>query len=126
MGRTERVSAKGEVSREGSGRRSIAWYRWLGLTVLVVAILTFLTAALVELSAPGRAENRPFFWTAVVCNLACLLILPGLLFRAIRIRRLVRKEWRAVLMRAVWGGPFGTLGALWDLSADPEEPAPPR
>jgi len=109
------------VSGEGSRRRSIAWYRWLGLVLLAVAILTFLTAVLVELSAPGRAGNRPFFWTAVVCNLLCLLVLPLLIFRAIRFRRLVRKEWRAVLMRAVWGGPFGTLGALWDLSADPVE-----
>jgi len=105
-------------SGDGSRRRSIAWYRWLGLVLLSVAILTFLTAVLVELSAPGRAENRPFFWTAVVCNLTCLLVLPLLLFRAIRFRRLARKEWRAVLMSAVWGGPFGTLGALWDLCSD--------
>ena len=44
---------------------------------------------------------------------------PGLLFRAIRFRGLERKQWRLVLMRAVWGGPFGTLGALWDLCAEP-------
>jgi uncharacterized membrane protein len=101
--------------------RSIVWYRWLGLVLLAVAIVTFLTAVFVELSAPGRAANRPFFWTAVACNLACLVVLPALLFRAIRVRRLVRKEWRAVVMRAVWGGPFGTLGALWDLTAEPGE-----
>ena len=55
-------------------------------------------------------------------NLFCLVTLPLLLLRAIRFRGLVRKEWRAVMMRAVWGGPFGTLGALWDLCTDPAGP----
>ncbi len=100
---------------------SIQWYRWLGLVSLAAAILSFFAAVIVELGAPGAAQNRPFFWVAVGCNLGCLVLLPLLLFRAIRFRRLVRKEWRAVLMRAVWGGPFGTLGALWDLAADPPE-----
>jgi len=99
--------------------KSILWYRWFGSLALAAAIVTFLTAVLVELSAPGAPENRPYFWTAVVCNLGCLIALPVLLLRAIRFRRLARKEWRAVLMRAVWGGPFGTLGALWDLCAEP-------
>jgi threonine/homoserine/homoserine lactone efflux protein len=98
---------------------SILWYRWLGLSVLAAAILSFFTAALAELSSPGAPQNRPLFWTAVACNVSCFIVLPLLLLRAIRYRRLARKEWRAVLMRAVWGGPFGTLGALWDLSADP-------
>ncbi len=101
---------------------SIAWYRWLGLFVLAAAILSFFTAVIAELSSPGAPQNRPFIWAAVVCNVGCFLILPLLLFRAIRIRGLARRQWRAVLMRAVWGGPFGTLGALWDLSADPPEP----
>lgn len=104
---------------------SIRWYRWLGTLALAAAILSFFTAVFVELAAPGRAGNRPFFWTAVACNLGCFIVLPSLLLRAIRVRRLVRKEWRAVLMRAVWGGPFGTLGALWDLTADPPEPEAP-
>lgn len=103
--------------------RSILWYRWLGLGVLVAAILSFFIAVIAELAAPGAPQNRPFFWAAVGCNVSCFFILPLLLLRAIRVRALARKEWRAVLMRAVWGGPFGTLGALWDLSADPEERA---
>lgn len=101
---------------------SILWYRWVGLGVLAAAILSFFTAVIAELSAPGAAQNRPFIWAAVICVGGCFLILPLLLLRAIRVRRLARKEWRAVLMRAVWGGPFGTLGALWDLTADQSEP----
>ena len=101
---------------------SIVWYRWLGLFLLAAAILSFFTAVIAELSSPGAVRNRPFIWAAVVCNVGCFLLLPLLLLRAIRVRRLARKEWRAVLMRAVWGGPFGTLGALWDLSADQPEP----
>jgi hypothetical protein len=104
-----------------SRTRSIAWFRWVGLVLLAAAILTFLTAVALELSAPGAPRNRPFFWTAVACNLSCLVGLPLLLFRAIRLRQLERKAWRAVLMRAIWGGPFGTLGALWDLTAEPLE-----
>lgn len=99
--------------------RSILWYRWLGSLSLAAAIVSFLTAVLVELSAPGAPQNRPFFLAAVISNASCLIVLPVLLLRAIRFRRLARKEWRAVLMRAVWGGPFGTLGALWDLTAEP-------
>lgn len=100
---------------------SIRWYRWLGLAVLAAAILSFFAAVIRELAAPGAPQNAPFLWAAVVCNGTCFVVLPLLLLRAIRFRRLARKEWRAVLMRAVWGGPFGTLGALWDLSADPPE-----
>jgi hypothetical protein len=111
------------MSAAPSRTRSILWYRWLGSLSLAAAIVSFLTAVLVELSAPGAPQNRPYFWTAVVCNGGCLILLPLLLLRAIRFRRLARKEWRAVLMRAVWGGPFGTLGALWDLSAEPKGPA---
>ena len=106
--------------------RSIGWYRWLGLAALVAAIASFLAAAITELTAPGTAATRASFWTAVVLNLFCLGALPGLLLRAIRVRGLVRQEWRLVLMRAVWGGPFGTLGALWDLCAEPAPEAPPR
>ena len=40
-----------------------------------------------------------------------------LLFRLIRRRGLRGVERRLVLTRAVWGGPFGTLGAIWDLTA---------
>lgn len=101
---------------------SIVWYRWVGLCALAAAILSFFTAVIAELQSPGSAQNRPFIWAAVVCNVGCFLLLALLLLRAIRVRRLARKEWRAVLMRAVWGGPFGTLGALWDLSADQPEP----
>jgi threonine/homoserine/homoserine lactone efflux protein len=103
---------------EPSRAPSIRWYRWLGLTVLVAAIVSFFAAVIRELAAPGAPENSPFFWTAVVCNVVCFVVLPVLLLLAIRFRRLARKEWRAVLMRAVWGGPFGTLGALWDLCAN--------
>ena len=103
---------------------SIRWYRWLGAVALAAAILSFFAAVAAELAAPGSPQNRPFFWTAVACNGGCLVLLPLLLFRAIRFRRLVRKEWRAVLMRAVWGGPFGTLGALWDLAGDRPEDGP--
>lgn len=106
----------------GSGR-SIGWYRWLGLSALVAAIVAFFAAAIAELSSPGSPANRPIFWIAAVVNLFCLVTLPLLLVRAIRFRGLVRKEWRAVMMRAVWGGPFGTLGALWDLCTDPAGPA---
>jgi len=107
---------------EPARRPSILWYRWLGLFALAAAILSFFTAVIAELAAPGAPQNRPFFWVAVGCNVGCFVILPLLLLRAIRFRGLARKEWRAVLMRAVWGGPFGTLGALWDLSADRPEP----
>jgi hypothetical protein len=108
------------MAEELPGRpRSILWYRWVGLTALILAILTFLVAVLAELSNPGAPANRPLFAAAVVCVLACVVTLPLLLVLAIRRRRLVRKQWRLVMMRAVWGGPFGTLGALWDLSADP-------
>ena len=102
-------------------RRSIGWYRWLGLIALVAAVLSFLSAAIAELSSPGAPANRPIFWTAVAFNGFCLVTLPLLLFRAIRFRGLARRQWRQVLMRAVWGGPFGTLGALWDLCSDPVE-----
>lgn len=104
---------------------SIRWYRWPGTAALAAAILSFVAAVGAELAAPGSLRNRPFLWAAVACNLGCFLLLPGLLLRAIRVRRLARKEWRAVLMRAVWGGPFGTLGALWDLTADPPKPGEP-
>ena len=106
------------IAVEPSRAPSIRWYRWLGLSVLVAAIVSFFAAVIRELAAPGAPENSPFFWTAVVCNVVCFVVLPVLLLLAIRFRRLARKEWRAVLMRAVWGGPFGTLGALWDLCAD--------
>lgn len=102
-------------------RRSIGWYRWLGLFALGAAVLSLLTAAIAELSSPGAPANRPIFWVAVAFNCFCLVTLPLLLFRAMRFRGLVRKQWRQVLMRAVWGGPFGTLGALWDLCVDPAE-----
>lgn len=105
--------------------RSIGWYRWLGSIALVAAIVAFFAAAIAELSSPGSPANRPLFWIAVAVNLFCFVTLPLLLVRAIRFRGLVRKEWRAVMMRAVWGGPFGTLGALWDLCAEPAEPAGP-
>ncbi len=102
-------------------RHSIGWYRWLGSLALAGAIVSFLAAAWVELQSPGAPANRLVFWTAVAINLFCLVTLPLLLFRAIRFRGLERKQWRLVLMRAVWGGPFGTLGALWDLCAEPAE-----
>lgn len=98
---------------------SIRWYRWVGLLALVAAIVSFLSAAIAEVTASGTPSTRVLFWTAVTLNLFCLVALPVLLFRAIRFRGLVRKQWRLVLMRAVWGGPFGTLGALWDLCAEP-------
>ncbi len=106
--------------------RSILWYRWVGLVALVLAILSFLVAVIAELSHPGAPENRPLFAVAILCLLACVATLPLLLVLAIRHRGLARKQWRLVTMRAVWGGPFGTLGAIWDLSADParDEPAP--
>jgi hypothetical protein len=113
--------------RSPASGRSIGWYRWFGLIALVAAIVAFLAAAIAELSAPGSPANRPIFWIAAVVNLCCLVTLPLLLVRAIRFRGLVRKEWRAVMMRAVWGGPFGTLGALWDLCTDragSDEPEP--
>lgn len=122
MGRTE-VSGTSPAAR-----RSIGWYRWLGLFALLAAVASFLAAAIAELASPGAPANRPIFWTAVALNGFCLVTLPLLLFRAIRFRKLVRQQWRQVLMRAVWGGPFGTLGALWDLCADPagapERPEP--
>lgn len=98
---------------------SIGWYRWAGAAALVAAAACFLTAVALELSAPGSPQNAPYFWAAAVSCIACFLVLPLLLWRAIRVRRLVRKQWRLVLMRAVWGGPFGTLGALWDLCSEP-------
>ena len=103
--------------------RSIRWYRWVGLAALVVAGVSFFTAVIAQLTAPDSPAARAAFWTALAGNLFCLIVLPGLLLRAIRVRRLARKAWRQVLMRAVWGGPFGTLGALWDLCADPVEAA---
>lgn len=107
--------------RSAPPERSIAWYRWLGLAALVAAIASFLIAAIAELSAPGSPANRPIFWTAAAVNLGCLVTLPLLLIRAVRYRGLERREWRGVMMRAVWGGPFGTLGALWDLCTDPAD-----
>lgn len=98
---------------------SILWYRWLGLAALLAAIASFFAAAIAEVTASGTPSTRVLFWTAVGLNLFCLGALPVLLFRAIRCRGLDRKQWRLVLMRAVWGGPFGTLGALWDLCAEP-------
>ncbi|MEO7795991.1 MAG: hypothetical protein ABIV06_14580 [Thermoanaerobaculia bacterium] len=103
---------------------SIRWYRWLGLAVLTAAIVSLLTAIAVELASPGAPGNRPIFWAAGASCFACLVLLPVLLVRAIRVRGLVRKQWRLVMMRAIWGGPFGTLGALWDLCASPDEVAP--
>lgn len=117
MGRTE-VSA-------APPRRSIRWYRWLGLALLAAAIVSFVAAAAAELASPGAPANRPILWTGVALNALCLVALPLLLVLAIRHHGLGRKQWRAVMMRAVWGGPFGTLGALWDLCADPAEPARP-
>ncbi|MBP9143146.1 MAG: hypothetical protein KBF21_13180 [Thermoanaerobaculia bacterium] len=107
----------------GSGPpgRSIGWYRWLGLAAFAAAVASFLAAAVAELSSPGSPSNRPLFWTAVAVNLFCLVTLPTLLIRAIRFRGLATQQWRAVMMRAVWGGPFGTLGALWDLCTDPAD-----
>ena len=119
MGRTEMTDLP------LAARRSIGWYRWLGLFALVAAIVAFLAAAIAELSSPGSPANRPIFWTAVAVNLFCLVTLPTLLIRAIRFRGLVRKEWRTVMMRAVWGGPFGALGALWDLCTAPADPGGP-
>jgi len=110
----------------GPPARSIGWYRWLAIASFAAAVATFLAAAVAEVSSPGAPANRALFWTAVAVNLSCLVTLPTLLIRAIRFRGLVSKEWRAVMMRAVWGGPFGTLGALWDLCTDPvDPPAPP-
>lgn len=101
---------------------SILWYRWLGLAALLAAIASFVAAAIAEVTASETPSTRVLFWTAVGLNLFCLGALPVLLFRAIRFRGLDRKQWRLVLMRAVWGGPFGTLGALWDLCAEPAAP----
>lgn len=101
--------------------QSILWYRWPALVALVAAVASVLLAASLELATPGAPGNRRYFVVAGFCVLVSLVVLPLLLFRAIRARGLVRKEWRAVLMRAVWGGPFGTLGALWDLTAEPGE-----
>ncbi len=116
--------ARTEMATDGEGRApSILWYRWVGLAALLAAVASFLAAAIAELTQAEAPSTPVLLWTAVALNLGCLCVLPVLLFRAIRIRGLVRKQWRLVLMRAVWGGPFGTLGALWDLCAEPVEPA---
>jgi hypothetical protein len=103
---------------------SILWFRWVGLGSLLLALASFFAAAIAQWRAPESPATRPLVWVAVGLFLFCLVALPGLLIRAMRVRRLSRKEWRPVVARAVWGGPFGTLGALWDLTADPDEGRP--
>ncbi|MEO8274954.1 MAG: hypothetical protein ABI639_01970 [Thermoanaerobaculia bacterium] len=105
--------------------RPIGWFRWLGLAALIAAMSSFVAAAASQIFAPGSAAARLLFWLAIGLNLFCLVMLPLLLILAIRARRLPRKEWRLVMMRAIWGGPFGTLGALWDLCNPPAEILPP-
>lgn len=96
-------------------------YRWIGLAALVAALAGFALAAVAAFADPTRAAGSGGFWTGVALIAAGFLTQATLLFRLIRRRGLQGIERRLVLTRAVWGGPFGTLGAIWDLSAEPDE-----
>ena len=91
-------------------------YRRFAAALLVAAIASFLVAALTVLSARGTPVADAMFWIAVVLNVACFVGMPLLLLRVISLRRLERLERRLFTMRAVWGGPFGALGAIRDLT----------
>lgn len=95
-------------------------YRWIGLTALVAALGGFVLAAVAAFADPTRAAASGGFWAGVALIATGFLTQATLLFRLIRRRGLRGIELRLVLTRAVWGGPFGTLGAIWDLTAGPD------
>lgn len=92
---------------------------WISLASFLAALAGFAAAAwagLTRLSAPGTPV---LLWTGAALVLLSALVLPATLFVLLHRRGVHGIERRMVLIRAVWGGPFGTLGAIWDLTAGP-------
>jgi hypothetical protein len=95
---------------------ALGGYRVAAVALFVAVIAGFVTAVVAEFALSGTPAARAVFWTGVAALVAGSLGLPLLLFRVLHLRGLERLERRLWTMRAVWGGPFGALGALWDLS----------
>ncbi|MGE0640142.1 MAG: hypothetical protein AB7G12_09380 [Thermoanaerobaculia bacterium] len=98
-------------------------YRVAGLGLLLGGIASFALAVGMKILAPEHPATTPIVWSAIALNLVAFIWIPAMLLRLMSRRGLDTRGKRLVVSRAVWGGPFGTIGALWDLTAgDPAAP----
>ncbi len=117
------MSGTASPDRTGADRVGEPWpplpeHRAAGIALLALLLVAFATGAVVRLSGDESTERSPLFLTAVALVVGAFVALPVLLLGVTRRRRLARLERRLVMMRALWGGPFGALGALWDLTGE--------
>lgn len=92
---------------------------WLALASFLAALAGFAAAAWAGLARPSAPGTPALLWTGATLVLLAALVLPATLFVLLHRRGVRGIERRMVLIRAVWGGPFGTLGAIWDLTTGP-------
>ena len=112
-----------EPVRGWSGRT----YRIAGLSLLLGGIASFALAVGMKIAAPEHPATAPIVGSAIALNLVAFVWIPAMLLRLMARRGLDTRGKRLVVSRAVWGGPFGTIGALWDLtSGDPAVPPGPH
>lgn len=108
--------ASEDATGSGESWAPLPGYRRSGLALLAAALVSFAAAALAALSARGTPLANALFWAAVALVVGCFFGMPLLLMAVLRVRGIVGLDRRLVLMRAIWGGPFGALGAIWDLT----------
>ncbi len=92
---------------------------WISLASFLAALAGFAVAAWAGLGRPTAPGTPALLWTGAALVLLCAIVLPVTLFALLHRHGIHGIERRMVLIRAVWGGPFGTLGAIWDLTAGP-------
>lgn len=95
---------------------------WIALASFLAALAGFAGAAWAGLARPSAPWTPALLWAGAALVLLCALVLPATLFVLLHRLGIRGIERRMVLIRAVWGGPFGTLGAIWDLTASRRAP----
>ncbi len=89
---------------------------WISLASFLAALAGFGVAAWAGLTRPAEPGTPALLWAGAALVALCALVLPATLFTLLHRQGIHGVARRMVLIRAVWGGPFGTLGAIWDLT----------